>query len=103
MQQLNLGDQLLEFMLIYRSLQNHVEAVTAVTLCRNFDRSGGLSLADYIRQRNGHGVLADSILRFHELHGPNVARVMPGHRAGDLKNTGGGVRGHSEPRNTCSK
>jgi len=91
MQQQNLGDQLLEFMLIYRSLQKDVQSVVAITLCKNFDRTSGLALDDYIRQRNEHGVPADPILRFHNLHGATIERVMPGYRPYDLKNEGCGV------------
>ena len=91
MQQHSLGDQLLEFMLIYRSLQNTVQSVVAITLCKNFNRSVHTSLEEYIVQRNSHGVLADPILRFHELHGATIVRVMPGYRPSDLKNEGCGV------------
>nr|QEO74705.1 phosphopantetheine-binding domain-containing pro [uncultured bacterium] len=89
MQQRALGDQLLEFMLIYRSLQERVEQVVAITRCKSFKR--GQALADYIRQRNAQGVLADPILRFHELHGASIERVMPGYRPGDTENEGCGV------------
>ena len=91
MQQKNLGDQLLEFMLIYRSLQQNVQSVVAVTLCKNFDRSASVSLDDYIQVRNEHGALADPILRFHELHGAKIERVMPNYRPSDHKNKGCGV------------
>lgn len=91
MQQRNFGDQLLEFMLIYRSLHKHVSSVVAITLCKNFDRNDELSLGDYIQSRNAHGVLADPILRFHELHGATIERVMPGYRPRDRKNLGCGV------------
>ncbi|HEY0838303.1 MAG TPA: type I polyketide synthase, partial [Azospirillum sp.] len=91
MQHRALGDQLLEFMLTYRSLQPRVDAVVAITLCRNFDAQGDLALEDYIRLRNAHGVLSDPILRFHELHGAAIERVMPGYRPADRKNDGCGV------------
>lgn len=91
MQQQNLGDQLLEFMLIYRSLQIDVQSVVAITLCKNFDSTAGLELEDYIRQRNEQGVLSDPILRFHELHGATIQQVMPGYRPYDYKNEGYGV------------
>jgi acyl transferase domain-containing protein/enoyl-CoA hydratase/carnithine racemase/acyl carrier protein len=91
MQQQNLGDQLLEFMLIYRSLQKDVQSVVAITLCKNFDRTSGLKLDDYIRQCNKQGVPSDPILRFHHLHGATIERVMPGYRPYDLKNEGCGV------------
>jgi acyl transferase domain-containing protein/enoyl-CoA hydratase/carnithine racemase/acyl carrier protein len=91
MQQQNLGDQLLEFMLIRCSLQKELKSVVAVTLCRNYDRAAGVSVADYIRQRKVHGVLADPILRFHELHGAIIERPMPGYRPADRNNDGHGV------------
>ncbi|MEX2455554.1 MAG: SDR family NAD(P)-dependent oxidoreductase, partial [Rhodospirillaceae bacterium] len=91
MQQRNLGDQLLEFMLVYLSQQECVASVVAVTLCKNFDAASGGKLETYIRQRNEHGVLADPILRFHELHGARIERIMPGYRPDDLKNGGCGV------------
>lgn len=91
MQQHNLGDQLLEFMLTYRSLQAQVQTVVAITLCKHFDAAAGINMDDYIRVRNQHGTLADPILRFHELHGATIERVMPGYRPADLKNLGNGV------------
>ncbi|MGZ9709219.1 SDR family NAD(P)-dependent oxidoreductase [Glaciimonas sp. GNP009] len=91
MQQQNLGDQLLEFALIYCSLQPAVHAVAAITLCKHFDRAAGLSMADYICRRNEHAALADPILRFHELHGATIERPMPGYRPLDTKNDGYGV------------
>ncbi len=103
MQQYNLGDQLLEFMLIYRSLQPAVQSVVAITLCKNFDRSTGLSIDDYIRQRNPQQVLADPILRFHELHGAKIERVMPGYRPLDTKNQGCGVLVSYDIHHRCRK
>ncbi|HTR88010.1 MAG TPA: SDR family NAD(P)-dependent oxidoreductase [Reyranella sp.] len=91
MQQRKLGDRLLEFMLIYRSLQPEIDSVVAVTLCRNFDPDRGLAFADYIHHRTVHGALADPILRFHELHGATIEKAMPGYRPGDEKNQGNGV------------
>ncbi|MCK5356389.1 MAG: hypothetical protein KAJ63_14830, partial [Methyloprofundus sp.] len=86
MQQQNLGDQLLEFMLIYRGLQKAVQSVVAITLCKNFDRHACIAVENYIQQRNAQGVLADPVLRFHELHGAVIKKVMPGYRPGDHKN-----------------
>jgi acyl transferase domain-containing protein/enoyl-CoA hydratase/carnithine racemase/acyl carrier protein/NAD(P)-dependent dehydrogenase (short-subunit alcohol dehydrogenase family) len=90
MQQRALGDQLLEFMLITRSLQRHVSSVVAITRCKNFAVHGG-ELSDYIRLRNAQGVLADPVLRFHELHGATIDKVMPGYRPDDTDNAGCGV------------
>lgn len=86
-----LGDQLLEFMLVWRSVQPDVGAVVAVTLCRNFEAGRHGSLADYIRLRNEHGVPADPILRFHDLHGATIERLVPGYRPADVRNEGCGV------------
>jgi acyl transferase domain-containing protein/enoyl-CoA hydratase/carnithine racemase/acyl carrier protein/SAM-dependent methyltransferase len=90
MQQRALGDQLLEFMLITRSLQRHVSSVVAITRCKNFATHGG-EMSDYIRLRNAQGVLADPVLRFHELHGATIDKVMPGYRPDDTDNAGCGV------------
>jgi len=90
MQQRALGDQLLEFMLICRSLQRHISSVVAITRCKNFAAHDG-ELSDYIRLRNAQGVLADPVLRFHELHGATIDKVMPGYRPDDTENAGCGV------------
>jgi acyl transferase domain-containing protein/acyl carrier protein/NAD(P)-dependent dehydrogenase (short-subunit alcohol dehydrogenase family)/1,4-dihydroxy-2-naphthoyl-CoA synthase/SAM-dependent methyltransferase len=97
-QQRNLGDQLLEFMLIYRSLQRQVDSVLAVTLCRHFNRANGIDFETYIQQRNAQGVLADPILRFHELHGATIEGAVPGYRPADLANAGNGVLVHYDIR-----
>jgi acyl transferase domain-containing protein/enoyl-CoA hydratase/carnithine racemase/aryl carrier-like protein/SAM-dependent methyltransferase len=91
MQHRSLGDALLELMLIRCSLDKSVKAVAAVTLCRSFDRTRGQPLEDYIRERNASGMLSDPILRFHELHGAKVDRLVPGYRPHDTRNDGHGV------------
>ncbi|MDO9105376.1 MAG: SDR family NAD(P)-dependent oxidoreductase [Methylovulum sp.] len=91
MQGQNLGDQLLEFMLLYCSLQTNVDAVLAISLCKNYDQHTGLSLAAYIHARNGQGVLLDPILRFHELHGAKIEGLIHDYRPQDSKNEGCGV------------
>ncbi len=98
-QQQALGDALLEFMLIWRSQQPPIHTVAAVTLCRNFNATSGQSAADYIRQRNALGLLADPILRFHELHGASIERLMPGYRPADRANQGNGVLVRYDIRN----
>nr|AAR19304.1 putative type I polyketide synthase [symbiont bacterium of Paederus fuscipes] len=90
-QQYNLGDQLLEFMLIYSALLEHVQGIVAITRCKQFDQANGITLEDYIHFRNDQNVLADPILRFHELHGANIVGPMWGYRPGDTKNLGCGV------------
>jgi len=94
-----LGDQLLEFMLTYRGLQPEIREVVAVTLCREYRPNKDGALQDYIGRRNGFGALADPILRFHELHGARIERVVPGYRPRDLANQGQGVLVRYDIRN----
>jgi len=91
MQQRNLGDQLLEFMLQYCSVQASVSSVVAVTLCKNYDRQSGLAMADYLRSRNAQGTLVDPVLRFHELHGAKIEGLIANYRPLDIRNEGYGV------------
>lgn len=103
MQHRRLGDDLLEFMLIYRSLEPHVRSVVAVTRCKNFHEKSGISLADYIHACNAHGALADPILRFHELHGATIEKLVPGYRPADTDNGGCGVLVHYDIRRRVRK
>ena len=93
-----LGDRLLEFMLIYRALQEDIQSVVAVTRCLCFARQADMSLSEYIQARNDSGVLADPILRFHELHGARIAGLVPGYRPLDQDNRGHGVLVAYRPR-----
>ncbi len=86
-----LGDQLLEFMLQRSSGQSDVASVAAVTLCKDFHQQSALDMQAYVRHRNGAGVLADPILRFHELHGASILKTLPGYRPRDTRNLGYGV------------
>ncbi|HEY8361170.1 MAG TPA: beta-ketoacyl synthase N-terminal-like domain-containing protein, partial [Ramlibacter sp.] len=90
LQHLQLGDELLEFMLVWRRLQG-TRTVIAISRCRDFDPAGRRSLAQYIHARNAHGRLADPILRFHELHGARIELPVPGYRPADHANQGCGV------------
>ncbi|WP_433589367.1 SDR family NAD(P)-dependent oxidoreductase [Candidatus Profftella armatura] len=91
MQQQNLGDQLLEFTLIYYSLQIKINLVVAITLCKNFNKLDNLSLSEYIKKRNIYGMLIDPILYFHESHGAIIKKLIPNYRPLDYKNNGYGV------------
>ena len=86
-----LGDQLLEFMLQYCGVMEGVDAVVGVTLCKTYHIQNENPLKDYIHKRDVHGHLVDPILRFHELHGARVERLVPGYRPKDKKNEGCGV------------
>lgn len=101
-QQQQLGDQLLEFMLTYQSLQADVQAVVAITRCKYFDPAD-MPLSEYIHLRNAQGVLADPFLRFHELHGARIERVMPGYRPLDSHNGGAGVLVSYDIRQRCRR
>ncbi|MDB6055018.1 MAG: polyketide synthase [Verrucomicrobiales bacterium] len=85
------GDQLLEFVLQWASVNRSIRQVIAVSRCQNFSRHAGKSMDDYIRERNGLGDLLDSTLHFHEIHGASIERVMPKYRPGDEANGDSGV------------
>ncbi|MEK3686077.1 AprA-related methyltransferase [Paenibacillus sp. FSL R10-2736] len=91
MQHRNLGDQLLEFMLLRCSLISGVHTVAGITRCKNYSRNTGVPLEDYIRLRNEHGSPADPNLRFHEWHGAEIKQLIPGYRPLDTANEGQGV------------
>lgn len=88
-QERRLGDQLLEFMLQQCSQIDGIESVVAVTLCKEFHRHE-FSFEEYIQQRV-RGRLIDPILRFHELHGANIERIVENYRPLDRNNQGHGV------------
>ena len=62
-----------------------------MSLCRDYRSERGIELEDYIRQRDGGGLLIDPILRFHEAHGAIVTGLVPGYRPADVANLGNGV------------
>ncbi|MGC2744995.1 MAG: SDR family NAD(P)-dependent oxidoreductase, partial [Candidatus Angelobacter sp.] len=82
------GDQLLEFMLQRCSLITGIDQVMGVTLCKKFDPANGQSFEQYIRQQ---GSYQDPILAFHQSHGAEIIRAIPGYRPQDRGNQGNGV------------
>ena len=90
-QQINLGDQLLEFMLQRASVMKGVQSVAAVTLCKRYLQHRQCSVDEYIRWRTPHGKLRDPILRFHEVHGAAIQYAIPNYRPADTENDGYGV------------
>ena len=90
------GDELLEFMLQRCALLRGVHAIVGVTRCKNFHQQE-LPMEAYIQARNRDGWLVDPILRFHELHGAHIVRLMPGYRPTDQLNQGYGVLIHYDP------
>lgn len=87
-QNLNIGDQLLEFMLQRCSLVAGVEKIAAVTICKKFNSNGELSFEQYMRLQ---GSMQDPILAFHHSHGANIVKSLPGYRPRDKANLGNGV------------
>ncbi|MFH0997754.1 MAG: SDR family NAD(P)-dependent oxidoreductase [Pseudomonadota bacterium] len=90
-QNLGLGDQLLEFMLQYCSARTGVERIVAVSLCKEYHLHHSVPMETYILQRDEDGHLKDPILRFHEGHGGRITGLCPGYRPRDLDNRGNGV------------
>ncbi|NET44014.1 type I polyketide synthase [Okeania sp. SIO2B3] len=91
MQSQGLGDRLLEFMLQYCTLMGNAEKIVAVTLCRNYQDHSSMSITEYIHHKSESGLLVDQLLRFHQLHGAKIQKVMPGYRPQDIENQGYGV------------
>ncbi|MET0335643.1 MAG: SDR family NAD(P)-dependent oxidoreductase, partial [Rhizobacter sp.] len=91
MQHRRLGDQLLEFALQRASVMPGVEHVVGVTRCKDQHKHPDVAPVDYVRLRNEHGRLVDTVLRFHEMHGAEVRAPMPGYRPLDHVNGGYGV------------
>lgn len=91
MQNLGLGDQLLEFMLQYCSVCQGVERIIAISLCREYGDHQAIPLAEYIDLRDKDGNLVEPILRFHEAHGGRITGLVPGYRPRDKNNRGQGV------------
>nr|ADA82581.1 trans-AT polyketide synthase [uncultured bacterium psy1] len=87
------GDELLEFMLQRCALLTGVHTVVGVTLCQRFHRQA-LPMETYIHARTEDGGLVDPVLWFHELHGAQIIRPMPGYRPADQLNQGYGVLVH---------
>ena len=90
-QNLGLGDQLLEFMLQYCAVRPAVERIVAVSLCREYHLQADLPMEQYIQARDDLGLLRDPILRFHEAHGGRITGLCPGYRPRDAANQGHGV------------
>ncbi|PPB83493.1 MULTISPECIES: beta-ketoacyl synthase N-terminal-like domain-containing protein [Mycetohabitans] len=88
------GDQLLEFMLQYCTVLNGVDTVVGVTRCKDYSKHRQIPLGDYIHSRDERGILLDPVLRFHELHGARIERLVAGYRPADHDNSGYGVLVH---------
>ena len=90
-QDLGLGDQLLEFMLQYCTVTKDVNQVVAITRCKSYSSQATIPIETYIHTRNTQGFHIDPILRFHEAHGATVEGLIPQYRPNDIDNQGYGV------------
>lgn len=90
-QQLSLGDQLLEFVLLKFHVQTGIECVQAVTRCRDYSNHRSVTLRNYINMKDSQGRLIDPILRFHQQHGAQVKGLISNYRPYDEENDGNGV------------
>ncbi|MHB8524515.1 MAG: GNAT family N-acetyltransferase, partial [Limisphaerales bacterium] len=88
-----LGDELIEFMLVYCGACEGVESVVGVTRCLNYWRHRGRksNFKEYVGWRDDQGRLVDPMLHFHESHGALVRDVLPSFRPEDTQNEGAGV------------
>lgn len=85
------GDQLLEFLLQLSVFMPNVAEVVGVTKCKDYQQNTNTPLSEYIQLRNPQGRLIDTVLRFHELHGAKIERLVQGYRPADSINQGCGV------------
>ncbi|MBA3720787.1 MAG: SDR family NAD(P)-dependent oxidoreductase [Parachlamydiaceae bacterium] len=90
-QHLNLGDDLLEFMLLKVSSRADIQKVVAVTRCKEYLSHPQFTYADYIKTKDSSNKYLDPILRFHQLHGADIAGVVKNYRAKDEENCGNGI------------
>ncbi|GFE86020.1 SDR family NAD(P)-dependent oxidoreductase [Steroidobacter agaridevorans] len=87
-QNLSLGDQLLEFMLQRCSSIDRVDRVVGVTLCKRFDAAHGVSFDEYIHRRDNQ---QDPVLALHCSHGATVVGSIANYRPEDAANEHNGV------------
>lgn len=86
-----LGDQLLEFMLQYCVLINGIEKVVGITRCSNYANYTQMPLVDYVREKTESGLFLDPVLKFHQVHGAFIKKIIPDYRPEDIENKGYGV------------
>lgn len=91
LQQLALGDQLLEFLLQLATFDPTIEQVCGVTICKLYRPDHPLSLDEYIQARTEYGQPIDPILNFHHSHGAEIRQLVPHYRPADTQNEGNGV------------
>jgi acyl transferase domain-containing protein/NAD(P)-dependent dehydrogenase (short-subunit alcohol dehydrogenase family)/acyl carrier protein/ubiquinone/menaquinone biosynthesis C-methylase UbiE/ribosomal protein S18 acetylase RimI-like enzyme len=90
-QQLGLGDQLLDLMLMRSAVQGGVEKVAGLTRCSRFQGHNFEELEAYIEQRDSSQAPVDPIMQFHHKHGAAFLGAVPDYRPEDEDNLGAGV------------
>ncbi|KFF06344.1 SDR family NAD(P)-dependent oxidoreductase [Flavobacterium reichenbachii] len=90
-QHMALGDHLLNFLLDQLKLKNSVTHVVGISRCRDFSKQKELKFEQYVFSKNDKGEPADPILKFHELHGARIVKVLEGYRKLDIDNIGNGI------------
>ncbi|TCN57665.1 SDR family NAD(P)-dependent oxidoreductase [Flavobacterium circumlabens] len=90
-QHMALGDHLLSFLLDHLKLKNHATHVVGISRCRDFSKQKALNFEQYVFSKNAKGEPSDPILKFHELHGATIVKVLEGYRKFDVENIGNGI------------
>jgi len=85
------GDQILEFVLYWRSLQKDVSIVVGATRCSEYPKHAEKAFEDYIQLQDESGLPIDPTLYFHAHHGAKIHGLIPGYRPQDSDNKGNGI------------
>jgi len=85
------GDQLLEFLLYWRSLQPDVTSVIASTRCSEFPKHPDKTMEEYIQMKDERGFPIDPTPHFHAQHGAKIHGLILNYRPEDTDNKGFGV------------
>lgn len=85
------GDQLLEFLLYWRSLQENVTKVVAATRCSEFQKHPDKTMEEYVFLKDDRGLPIDPTPHFHVQHGAIIIGPIPNYRVEDIDNRGYGV------------
>jgi myxalamid-type polyketide synthase MxaE and MxaD len=88
-QDLGLGDELLEHVLQRAELTPGIETVVGISRCHA--GASAASLEAYVEARNAAGELVDPVLRLHERHGARVRGIVRDYWPEDADSRGAGV------------
>jgi len=85
------GDQILEFLLYWRSLQKDVATVVGATRCSEYPKHAEKAFEDYIKLQDASGLPLDPTLYFHAHHGAKIHGLIAEYRPQDSDNKGNGI------------